>query len=170
MRIYIYINNSVQILLFMKLKTFRKIYLRLISVGFLSFQSLFHFLKSKFGVTSSLLMKSSLRKKSPFSELFWPAFSRIFPYSDGIRRDTEYLSVLSPNEGKCGKNAEQNNSQYGHFLMCPAENDEFVPSLLQIEQILNKLEKVFQWLAQTQPICPQKSSALVGFKSWQVWN
>ena len=136
----------------MKLKTFRKIYLRVISVGFLSFQSLFRFLKSKFGVTSSLLMKSSLRKKSPFSQLFWPAFYGVSP-------------VLSPNEGKCGKNAKQNNSQYGHFLMCPAENDEFVPSLLQIEQILNKLEKVFQWLAQTQPICPQKSSALVGFKS-----
>ena len=27
-----------------------------------------------------------------------------------------YLSVFSPNEGKCGKNAEQNNSEYGHFL------------------------------------------------------
>ena len=27
---------------------------------------------------------------------------RIFPHSDGIRRDTEYLSVFSPNAGKCG--------------------------------------------------------------------
>ena len=27
---------------------------------------------------------------------------RIFPHSDWIRRDTPYLSVFSPNEGKCG--------------------------------------------------------------------
>ena len=27
---------------------------------------------------------------------------RIFPHSDWIRRDTEYLSAFSPNEGKCG--------------------------------------------------------------------
>ena len=29
---------------------------------------------------------------------------------------TPYLSVFSPNAGKCGKNADQNNSEYGHFL------------------------------------------------------
>ena len=29
---------------------------------------------------------------------------------------TEYLSVFSPNAGKCGKNADQNNSEYGLFL------------------------------------------------------
>ena len=29
---------------------------------------------------------------------------RIFPHSDWIRRDTEYLSVFSPNAGKRGKN------------------------------------------------------------------
>ena len=28
----------------------------------------------------------------------------------------EYLSVVSPNAGKCGKNADQNNSEYEHFL------------------------------------------------------
>ena len=28
----------------------------------------------------------------------------------------EYLSVFSLNVGKCGKNADQNNSEYGHFL------------------------------------------------------
>ena len=27
-----------------------------------------------------------------------------------------YLSVFSPNAGKCGKNADQNNSEYGQFL------------------------------------------------------
>ena len=35
-----------------------------------------------------------------------------------IRRysGTAYLSVSSPNAGKCGENADQNNSEYGHFL------------------------------------------------------
>ena len=29
---------------------------------------------------------------------------------------SQYLSVSSPNAGKCGKNADQNNSEYKHFL------------------------------------------------------
>ena len=41
----------------------------------------------------------------------------IFPHSDWIRRDTEYLSVLSPNAG----NTDQNYSEYGHFLR--SDND-----------------------------------------------
>ena len=45
-----------------------------------------------------------------------PLFSRIFPHSDWIRRDSSYLFVFSPNVGKRGKNADQNNSEYGHFL------------------------------------------------------
>ena len=32
-----------------------------------------------------------------------PHFSQIFPHLDGIRRDTEYLPVFSPNTGKSGK-------------------------------------------------------------------
>ena len=36
-----------------------------------------------------------------------PHFSRIFPHLDWIRRDT--------NEGKCRKNVDHNNSEYGHF-------------------------------------------------------
>ena len=34
------------------------------------------------------------------------AFSRI----------TECLSLFNPNAGKCGKNADENNSEYEHFL------------------------------------------------------
>ena len=45
-----------------------------------------------------------------------PHFSSIFPHSNWIRRDTDYLFVFSPNAGKCGKNANQNNSEYGFFL------------------------------------------------------
>ena len=36
-----------------------------------------------------------------------PHFSCIFPHSDWIRRDTQYLSVFCPNAGKCQKNAEK---------------------------------------------------------------
>ena len=27
-----------------------------------------------------------------------------------------YTELFSPNAGKCGKNADQNNTEYGHFL------------------------------------------------------
>ena len=43
-------------------------------------------------------------------------FSRIFPYSNWIRRDTPHFSVLSPNAGKSRKNVDQNNSEYWLFL------------------------------------------------------
>ena len=41
----------------------------------------------------------SLREKYPNTEFF---LVLIFPHSDGIRKDTEYLSVFSPNAGKYG--------------------------------------------------------------------
>ena len=40
-----------------------------------------------------------MREKFPNTEFF---LVRIFPHSDWIRRDTEYLSVFSPNVGKYG--------------------------------------------------------------------
>ena len=65
----------------------------------------------KYLFVSWILLKKpelTLRKKCPYSELFWPIFSRtctkygearsIFPYSVQMR-----------------KNADQNNSKYGHF-------------------------------------------------------
>ena len=45
-----------------------------------------------------------LGEKCPNTELF---LVRIFLYSDWIRRDTEYLSVFSPNTGKCGPEITQ---------------------------------------------------------------
>ena len=45
----------------------------------------------------------ALRKKSPYSELFWSAFFPDFP-------------AFGVNMGKSGKNANQNNSEYGLFL------------------------------------------------------
>ena len=43
-----------------------------------------------------------------------PHFSRIRTEYGAIP-STEYPSVFSPNAGKCGKNADQNNFEYGHF-------------------------------------------------------
>ena len=45
-----------------------------------------------------------------------PHFSRIFPQSNWIQKDTGYPSVCSSNAQKCRKNADHNNSKYGHFL------------------------------------------------------
>ena len=58
-------------------------------------------------------LKVPLCKKCPYSELFWSVF---FTHSDWLRRNTMYHSVVNLNAGKCGKNADQNNSEYGHFL------------------------------------------------------
>ena len=41
----------------------------------------------------------TLREMCPITEFF---LVRIFPHSDGIQRDTKYLSVFSPNAGKYG--------------------------------------------------------------------
>ena len=55
-----------------------------------------------------------MRKRCPYSELFWSAF---FPYFPAFGLNTEkYGAVFSPNAGKCRKNADQKNSEYGHFL------------------------------------------------------
>ena len=60
-------------------------------------------------------------KMAVFEVILVRIFFRIFPDSDLIRRNTEYISVFSPNAGKCGKNVFQNNSEYGHFL-CSANH------------------------------------------------
>ena len=44
-------------------------------------------------------MSQALREKCPNTEFF---LVHTFPRSDRIRRDTEYLSVFSPNVGKYG--------------------------------------------------------------------
>ena len=50
----------------------------------------------------------TLRKKSPYSELFWSTF---FPHLPAFGVNTERFVV-----GKCGKNSDQNNFEYGLFL------------------------------------------------------
>ena len=51
---------------------------------------------------------SSLRKKCPYSELFWSVFSFI---------RTEYREILciSPYSARMWENADQNNSEYENF-------------------------------------------------------
>ena len=57
----------------------------------------------------NLNLSLTLRNRCPYMELFWSAFFPHFPAFP-------YLSVFSPNAGKCGENVNQNNSEYGHFL------------------------------------------------------
>ena len=61
--------------------------------------------KSGFGL---IYWRNPLRKKCPYSELFWSAFSRI---------RTEYREIwsISPYSVRMRENTDQNNSEYGHF-------------------------------------------------------
>ena len=58
--------------------------------------------------TRSKRQYQALRKKCPYSEFFWSAFSRIW---------TEYGEILpiSPYSVQMWENADQNNYEYGHF-------------------------------------------------------
>ena len=51
---------------------------------------------------------SKLREKCLFSELFWSAFSR-------IRTEYGEIFCISPYSVRMRENADQNNSEYGHF-------------------------------------------------------
>ena len=55
-----------------------------------------------------ILLTRTLRKKCPYSELFWSVFFRI---------RTEYVEILhnSPYSARMRENTDQNNSEYGHF-------------------------------------------------------
>ena len=62
----------------------------------------------KLCIKGLILKISTLREKYPYLELFWSAFSRI---------RTEYGDILliSPYSVQMWENANQNNSEYGHF-------------------------------------------------------
>ena len=49
-----------------------------------------------------------MRKKCPYSELFWLVFSR-------IRTDYGEIRSISPYSVQMRENKDQNNSEYGHF-------------------------------------------------------
>ena len=58
-----------------------------------------------FGFNAMLI----LREKCTYSELFWSAFSR-------IRTEYGEILLISPYSVQMLENADQNNSEYGHFL------------------------------------------------------
>ena len=58
-------------------------------------------------------LQLTLHKKCPCSDLFWSTF---FPHFPVFGLNMERYGVFSQNGGKCGKNADQDNSEYGHFL------------------------------------------------------
>ena len=69
-----------------------------------------------------------------FSGLYFPAFG--LPHLDWIRRDTEYLSVSSPNAAvRMQENADQKNSEYGHFSYAQCAT----PSLTKIQGLLKAI-------------------------------
>ena len=60
-----------------------------------------------------------------------PHFSRNFPAFSGIRTEYSYLSVFGPNAEKCGKNVDQNNTEYGLFLRSAC--NPFISKLPKVE-------------------------------------
>ena len=76
------------------------------------------------------LKSLTLRKTFPYLELFWSAFfphfpafglntERYFPHFSAFGVNTKRYGVslrIQSKSGKCGKNVDQNNSEYGHFL------------------------------------------------------
>ena len=68
-----------------------------------------HFFPKYRNFNQMIFLLFPLREKSPYSELFWSAFSRI---------RTEYGEILciSSYSFRMRENADQNNFEYGHFL------------------------------------------------------
>ena len=67
------------------------------------------FMSSSFTYSAS---QRSLRKKR---SVFRVILVRIFP-AFGLNRENIEYRIFSPNAEECGKNADQNNSEYGHFV------------------------------------------------------
>ena len=63
----------------------------------------------------------------------------IFPHSDWIRRDTEHLSVFSPNVGKCGPEYLQKWTLF-MYLICKlsAQNQNFTDIYVKLRNQLRK--------------------------------
>ena len=76
-------------------------------------QDFLSLLPCRYSLSWTRVFRHALRTKCLYSELFWSTFFRHFP-TFGL--NTVYLSVFNPNVGKCGKNADQNNSKCGHFF------------------------------------------------------
>ena len=98
-----------------------------------------------------------------------PHFSRIFLHSDWIRSDTPYLSVFSPNAGKCGENADQNNSKYGHFLRSESTSFYVVHSTSLSVNLTCRLIIDSKWIIlRLLQFYPSKSNNFTAFKTFTV--
>ena len=113
-------NITMALLLTETLKTLRTYFLNMNIFKYCKYKPNQHFLQlnSSIIINNCLndpffnllnLLQYALGKKCPYSELFWPAFSRF---------RTEYGEILciSPYLVRMRENADQNNSDYGHFL------------------------------------------------------
>ena len=78
-----------------------------------------------------------------------PHFSCNFPHSDWIRRDTEHLSVFSPNAGKYGKNVDQSNSEYGLCLIYQINFQTFTRYIYWIKNI-NRNKQAYHEMSMTE--------------------
>ena len=70
----------------------------------------------------------TLRKKCPYSELFWSVFFRIW---------AEYGEILriSPYSVRMRENTDQNNSEYGHFTQWHLNNiPEFSQFFIMVQK------------------------------------
>ena len=102
-----------------------------------------------------------------------PHFSRIFPHLDWIWRDTEYLPVFSRNAGKCGKNADQNNSEYGLFLRSVVLVDEEYGNLKVVvnggEFNRNIFQKFYK-LLDVHTVANAVGESIVSISKWNIVN
>ena len=56
----------------------------------------------------NIMKRQTLRKKFPYSELFWSVYSR-------IRTEYGEIRSISSYSVRMWENKDQNNSEYGHF-------------------------------------------------------
>ena len=64
-----------------------------------------------------MVRENALRIKCPYLELFWSAFFPHFlAFELNMERFVLEIRIQEPNARKCAKNADQNNSEYGHYL------------------------------------------------------
>ena len=73
---------------------------------------------------AKLSLTYALRKKCPYTELFWSSFSRIWT-DYGVIRSISLYSV------RMRENADQYNSEYGHFL----HSDGWLTYIKQMEKM-----------------------------------
>ena len=74
------------------------------------------YIPEQFSRKTKFSLHRTQRKKCPYSELFWSSFS---PHFSAFGLHTERYSVCLRTQSECGKtqeNADQNKSEYGHFL------------------------------------------------------